>query len=48
LLQVTCTTVVPGEVTPAGLDCLSASGLMANLQQLALYDLELPAACFDN
>jgi hypothetical protein len=37
--------VVPGEVTPAGLDSLSASGLMANLQQLALYDSELPAAC---
>jgi hypothetical protein len=40
--------VVPGEVTPAGLNSLSASGLMPNLQQLALYDSELPAACTNN
>jgi hypothetical protein len=37
--------VVPGELTPAGLDSLSASGLMSNLQQLSLYDSELPAGC---
>jgi hypothetical protein len=35
--------VVPGEVTEAGLDSLSASGLMSNLQQLSLYNSEMPA-----
>ncbi|KAF6254274.1 hypothetical protein COO60DRAFT_335956 [Scenedesmus sp. NREL 46B-D3] len=37
--------VVASEVTPAGLGCLVASGLMAGLQQLALFDSELPAGC---
>ncbi|WIA21335.1 hypothetical protein OEZ85_000562 [Tetradesmus obliquus] len=40
--------VIPGEVTPAGLNCLAASGLISQLRQLALYDSELPAGCLSS
>jgi hypothetical protein len=45
LLLLLCMQVIPGEVTSAGLNCLVASGLMSGLQQLSLYDSELPAGC---
>uniref|UniRef100_A0A383VCX0 F-box domain-containing protein n=1 Tax=Tetradesmus obliquus TaxID=3088 RepID=A0A383VCX0_TETOB len=40
--------VIPGEVTPAGLNCLAASGLISQLRQLAIYDSELPAGCLSS
>lgn len=40
-----CLQVHPGECTPAGLSGLAALGLLNRLEQLALYDSELPACC---
>jgi hypothetical protein len=37
--------VCPYEATPAGLAALTAHGLLSQLEQLQLYDAELPCSC---